>query len=201
MTDLTLFHTADIHVETFQALAPEANLVHVVRPDWLERAQGGIDSGLRQEITQTIKAAQGPRLCTCTSLGAVAEEAGATRLDWPMMQRAAEIGGPVMLAYCLESTRAPSTALLERAFGEQGKGAEIRSLPLAGLWHHFTDGDTEEFHRQIAAWVGTSLAMVADTSCVVLAQASMAGAARFIDSDVPVLTSPEIAIRALLADA
>ena len=118
-----------------------------------------------------------------------------------MMQKAAEIGGPVMLAYCLESTRTPSTALLERAFRERGTHAEIRSLPLTGLWHHFTGGDVDTFHKQIAEWIGTSLTLVSDTSCVVLAQASMAGAAGLIDSDVPVLASPEIAVRALLADA
>ncbi|MDE4174377.1 hypothetical protein PXK01_09430 [Phaeobacter sp. PT47_59] len=200
MADLTLFHTAKAHVETFDRLAPDADLTHVVRPDWLERAQGGIDAALRQDITQAIQAVQGPVLCSCTTIGDVAEKAGATRIDWPMMQKAAEIGGPVMLAYCLDSTRAPSTTLLERAFRERGKSAEIRALPLTGLWHHFTDGNNDAFHRQIATWVNTSLTLVADTSCVVLAQASMAGAARFIDTDVPILASPEIAIRALLKD-
>jgi len=201
LADLTLFHTAEVHVSTFEALAPEAQLAHVVRPEWLERAQGGIDAELAHEITQAIEAVQGPVLCSCTTIGAVAEKAGATRIDWPMMQKAAEIGGPVMLAYCLDSTLAPSTALLERAFLELGKSPEIRSLPLTGLWHHFTAGDVDRFHRQIAEWVGTSLSLVSDTSCVVLAQASMAGAAKHIDSNVPVLTSPEIAISSLLADA
>lgn len=201
MAALTLFHTADVHVATFDRLAPKADLTHVVRPDWLERAQGGMDTDLRQEITQAIKAAPGASLCTCTTIGAVAEEAGATRIDWPMMQKAAEIGRPVMLAYCLETTLAPSTALLERAFLDQGISPEIRSLPLTGLWHHFADGESDRFHRQIAEWITTSLTLVSDTKCVVLAQASMAGAAQYIDSDVPVLASPEIAARALLANA
>ncbi|WP_192964436.1 hypothetical protein [Phycobacter azelaicus] len=200
MAALTLFHTTDAHVKTFDRLAPDADLIHVVRADWLDRAKGGIDTDLRQEILQAIAAVKGSSLCTCTTLGTIAEEAGAPRIDWPMMQAAAEIGGPVMLAYCLESTRAPSTALLERAFMQQEKNPEIRSLPLTGLWHHFTDGNTDRFHQQIAEWVATSLSLVSDTSCVVLAQASMAGATRYIESNVPVLASPEIAMRALLPE-
>ncbi|MFS4581086.1 hypothetical protein [Phaeobacter sp. C3_T13_0] len=200
MTDLTLIHTAQIHVDTFEGLAGTAILHHIVRPDWLERAQQGIDETLRQEITSEISALPGPALCTCTTLGELVETAGATRLDEPMMQKAAQIGGPVLIAYCLESTLKPSTALLERAFSEQGKTAEIRSLPLTGLWRHFTDGNIELFHKQIATWISTSLALVADTSCVVLAQASMAGAAEYIETDIPVLTSPAIAMQKMLSD-
>lgn len=105
-----------------------------------------------------------------------------------------------MLVYCLESTREPSTRLLERAFLELGKSPQIRCLPLTGLWHHFMGGDAVRFHRQIAECIGTSLSLFPDTSCVVLAQASMAGAAGLIDSSVPVLASPEIAVRMLLPD-
>ncbi|UWS07524.1 hypothetical protein [Phaeobacter inhibens] len=197
MVDLTLIHTAEVHVASFDALAGAAKLHHIVRPDWLEQAQDGIDDALRQEITAEIQRLTGPVLCTCTTLGELAESAGATRLDWPMMQAAAQIGGPVLIAYCLESTRAPSTALLERAFSDLGKSAEIRTLPLTGLWSHFTAGETDLFHKQIATWVSTSLALVADTSCVVLAQASMAGAAALIETEIPVLTSPAIAMQNL----
>ncbi|MFV1490962.1 hypothetical protein VWX97_09725 [Phaeobacter sp. JH18-32] len=200
MTDLTLIHTADVHVATFEALAGSAKLHHIVRPDWLERAQNGIDDTLREEVTAEIRQVTGPALCTCTTLGELAETAGATRLDWPMMQAAAQIGGPVLLAYCLDSTRAASTALLERAFAQNGRTAEIRSLPLTGLWPHFTNGNSELFHTEIATWISTSLALVADTACVVLAQASMAGAADLVKTEIPVLASPAIAMRAALAE-
>ncbi|MCD9148067.1 hypothetical protein [Pseudophaeobacter flagellatus] len=200
MPDLTLFHTAEVHVASFDALAPQAQLAHVVRPDWLTRAQTGMTAELRLEISAAIEATSGPVLCSCTTIGAVAEAAGATRIDWPMMQRAAEIGGPVMMAYCLDSTRAPSTALLERAFAERGSAAEIRTLPLPRLWHHFTNGDSALFHAEIASQVETSLALAADTSCVVLAQASMAGAKDLLlhRTVLPVLASPAIAMETLL---
>ncbi|WP_405112604.1 hypothetical protein L0Z65_16425 [Phaeobacter sp. BS52] len=197
MVDLTLIHTAETHVATFDALAGAAKLHHIVRPDWLEQAQDGIDDALRREITAEIQRLTGPILCNCTTLGELAESLGAIRLDWPMMQAAAQIGGPVLIAYCLESTCAPSTALLERAFSDLDTSAEIRTLPLTGLWPHFTAGDTDLFHQQIGIWVSTSLALVADTACVVLAQSSMAGAATLIETEIPVLASPAIAMRSL----
>lgn len=200
MTDLTLLHTAEVHVETFNRLAPDAILTHVVRPDWLKRSQGGIGADLKTEISQTIEAAQGMVLCTCTTLGPMAEAAGAIRIDWPMMQKAAEIGGPLLLVYCLESTRLPSTDLLERAFAQAGACSELRSLPLTDLWPLFSGGDTAAFHREIASCIAAALTHTPDISCVVLAQASMAGAARLVDTHVPVLTSPETAIASLLGD-
>jgi hypothetical protein len=200
MTDLTLFHTAEVHVATFDKLAPKAQLNHMVRPDWLARAQVGIDDALEQEIAAAIAAAPAATLCTCTTLGEVAERHGATRIDWPMMQQAARIGGPVLMVYCLDSTAAPSKALLERAFAESGQNGEIRCLPLTVLWRHFTDGNTAQFHSQIGAWICSALASAADTACVVLAQASMAGAADLLKdkTDVPILSSPQIAVQTLL---
>lgn len=198
MTDLTLFHTAQVHCATFDRLAPNAELHQVVREDWLARAQNGIDDDLAAEITAAVQAVDGPVLCTCTTIGAVAEAAGATRIDWPMMQAAARIGGPVLLVYCLDSTAAPSKALLRRAFSKQNKEADIRTIPLTGLWRHFSDGDVETFNEQIAIWIDSSLIMAPDTACVVLAQASMAGAAPLVQGEVPVLASPSIAIQALL---
>ncbi len=207
MPDLTLFHTADVHVATFDALAPAAQLTHVVRPDWLARAQGGIDAELRLEIASAIQAAAGPVLCSCTTIGEVAEAAGATRIDWPMMQRAAQTeaaaAGPVLLVYCLDSTKEPSTALLQRAFAELGTAANIRSLPLTDLWPLFEAGDREGFNDQIAARVQAQLQQTPDTSCVVLAQASMAGAKDLLPNrtSVPVLASPAIAVETLLTSA
>jgi hypothetical protein len=195
--DLTLLHTAEVQVETFRALAPGADLDQQVRADWLARAQGGIDAELRAEIAAAVAAADGPVLCTCTTLGPAAEEAGATRIDWPMMQEAARIGGPVLIAYCLESTADPSQALLRRAFGP--RDPQLTCLELGHHWPLFEAGDDAGFAEAIAA--DTVKAMGAmDFACVVLAQASMAGAAVLLRQQVtvPVLASPEIAVKALL---
>ncbi len=162
MTDLTLFHTAEVHRATFDALAariaPDARLDHVVRPDWLARAQGGIGDDLAAEIIRTI-AAKPASLCTCTTIGAVAAEAGAIRIDWPMMQAAAHCDGEVLLVFCLDSTRGPSTALLCEAFQQEGRPEHYRALALPDLWPMFTAGGSNyyrrpamEFSRVCARW-------------------------------------------------
>lgn len=204
MTELTLFHTAEVHRATFDALAariaPGARLTHVVRPDWLARAQGGIGADLADEITTAL--AQVPvALCTCTTIGGLAEQAGALRIDAPMMRVAAQSGGPVLLVCCLESTKAPSTALLEAAFAAEGHAARIAHLDLSGLWPLFTEGDGDAFAEAIARRVESALAARPDLSAVVLAQASMAGAQARVRANVPVLASPELALRAALERA
>lgn len=198
MTDLTLFHTADVHRTTFDTLAariaPGARLSHVVRPDWLERAQSGLDSQLSTEIRDTV-GQESNALCTCTSIARIAAEAGAIRIDRPMMDRAAATGGPVMMAYCLQSTLIPSRDLLRDAFTAQKTPARISILPLLALWDLFTCGETDRFAREIAGHVDNALRLWPDTNAVVLAQASMAEAARHVTTEVPVLSSPELALR------
>lgn len=200
MADLTLIHTAEVHVASFASLAPNANLSQIVRSDWLSRAQDGIDDSLRNEIISTIASLEGPVLCSCTTIGEVAETAGATRIDWPMMQQAAQTGGPVLMAYCLDSTRSPSSALLRRAFSEIGEPPDFTLLNLTDLWHLFETGDMTAFAEAITAAVLAALATHPKTSAVVLAQASMkeAGPNMAPLLEIPVLTSPEIALQALL---
>lgn len=202
MTDLTLIHTAEVHRATFDRLAartaPGARLAHIVRPDWLARAQGGIGADLAAEITDTIRTVAGPVLCTCTTLGPLAADAGAIRIDAPMMAEAARIGGPVLMAYCLESTRTPSRTLLEAAFTAAGMTPDLRLLDLSAAWRLFETGQTESFAATLAAEIAEALRTAPEIACVVLAQASMAGAAAHLNGTVPVLSSPETALRAAL---
>jgi protein tyrosine phosphatase (PTP) superfamily phosphohydrolase (DUF442 family) len=200
MTHPTLLHTAHVHCATFDALSPDRDLTHMVRVDWLERAQTGIDETLRQEITAAVQAADGPVLCTCTTLGETAEAAGALRIDAPMMAEAARLGGPVLMAYCLDSTRAASLDLLRRAFGDTDPQEQL--LDLSAHWPLFIEGKIEEFTHAIAADIHAAL-RTGTFGCVVIAQASMAGASIPLRSltEVPILTSPDLALRALLERA
>jgi hypothetical protein len=113
---LNLLHTADAHVARFNALrdriVPGATLHHEVRPEWLMRARDAGAEAVRADLAQLFNGTQGPWLCTCTTLGPVATALGALRVDWPMMQAAAQAGGPVLMAYALDSTREASMALL-----------------------------------------------------------------------------------------
>lgn len=201
---ITLLHTAKGHQATFDALrdqiAPGLTLQHIVRPDFLSRAQDAMTESLVSEITREIQRFPTPVLCTCTTIGPIAEAAGALRIDAPMMQAAADIGGPVLLVYCLESTRTPSLALLIRTLHTTKAPPPVRSLPLLHLWPLFVGGKTDEFARAIATETRAYLSQHPDIAVIVLAQASMAGgAAHLADLTQPVLTSPEHALRAAIA--
>jgi len=201
---ITLLHTAEAHRATFDALrdriAPGVTLLHRVRPDFLSRAQSGADRSLEDDILADVSRAVGPVLCTCTTIGPLAARAGALRIDAPMMQAAAERGGPVMMVYCLDSTRAPSLELLETALQIAGNPAPVHLLPLTDLWPLFTAGQSDAFHHAIAAAVRSAISRSREGGTVVFAQASMAGAASLLDDlGIPVLASPEFALRAALA--
>ncbi|QFT91321.1 hypothetical protein FIU86_00575 [Roseovarius sp. THAF9] len=200
---ITLLHTAEVHRQRFDRIrdriAPDLILKHVARRRWLQRAQDGIDAALEEEIAGVIARAPGPVLCTCTTLGPVAEVSGAMRVDWPMMRAAAQAQGPVLMAFCLESTCAPSLALLERALAEDGTPQKVYPLPMPQYWPLFEAGEADAFDAVIAGEVRQAVEAQGDVAVVVLAQASMDGAAaRLKDLNVPVLSCPELALRAVL---
>ncbi len=199
MADLTLIHTAEVHVGTFDRLAariaPDIALCHIVRPNWLARAQTGIDADLSQEITQLRQSISGPVLCSCTSLGPLADVLDMTRIDRPMMKLAGQSAGGILLTYCVASTRTPSLDLLSQNAWDTGR---IEMLDLTALWPLFETGQSQEFHRNIALEIDAYVAENPCISTVVLAQASMAGAANLCQTTATVLASPETALRAAL---
>lgn len=203
MTTITLIHTSDAHVPTFKALAeriaPQADLVQLVREDWLRSAQKhGLRTGLRDEIATAINAAEGTVICTCTTIGEAATQAGAIRIDAPMMAEAAAIGGPVLLVYALDSTAQPSLQALEAALAAANTPAEVAPLNLSEFWPLFEAGQFQAFAACMAGGVRDALEQ-RDFACVILAQASMAQAAPLLaDLKTPVLTSPEAALRAAI---
>lgn len=202
MMRLTMLHTAQVHCATFDALrdriAPGVDLVHVVRPDWLERAQTGVTPELSKEITEAIMAVTDKTICTCTTLGPIAANAGAIRIDQPMMRAAAKAGGPVLMVYCLDSTLKPSMDLLKTAMKAAQNPSEIQTLSLHEHWPLFETGDHAGFAKAIAGDIRRAILPAKAT--IVLAQASMAGAAEILpDFAVPVLASPELALKTALA--
>ncbi|WP_306005920.1 hypothetical protein [Aquicoccus porphyridii] len=198
---LTLLHTSPVHVATFDVLrdriAPGARLCHVVREDLLARARADGVAAVTGETQALIGSVAGPVLCTCTTLGEVAEAAGATRIDRPMMRAAAARRGRVLMVYCLESTEAPSRALLCEEMERAGNRAGFEPLFLGAAWPLFEAGDTEGFAHRVAQEI--CAALEPGFGAVVLAQASMAGAAaRMGHIGLPILASPETALRTAL---
>ena len=227
MPHLALLHTGEAHVGAFAALfeeiLPEAMLSHLVREDLLLRAQlaGGLTPEVAAETAESLReqAGQGAALllCTCSTLGPAVEAAAdgidvpVLRVDRPLAEAAVAAGSRLLVVAALETTLAPTRALLEDAAAQAGRDVSLERLSLPVAWEAFEAGDGEGYRRQIAEAVrkaigdaaagngtggnGTEGNGAGGFDAVVLAQASMAGAAEALaDLGIPVLSSPRLAV-------
>lgn len=204
---IALLHTAEVHVTTFdrlfRQLAPGTRCTHVVAEDLLTRARA---HGLDAARPDTVAALDGLKhsdavLCTCSTLGPIAEAQGVVRVDRPLMEAACALGPNVLVALCLESTKAPTLDLLHETARAKGTQVTPEVLLLSDLWPLFEAGQHTRFIDKIATAVAERLED-GGIDCVVLAQASMAEAAtRLSGHPTPVLASPELAARAAIAKA
>jgi len=93
-----------------------------------------------------------------------------------------------------------ASTLRQSEFAEQGAPQRVYPLPLPQYWPLFEAGHSDAFTIGIAGELRQAVARIGPPGCVVLAQASMAGAAELLsDLSCPVLASPELALRAALA--
>ena len=208
---IAFLHTAEVHVGTFTALvgelAPGVPTTHVVDPDLLAaaRAAGGVDADLAGRLAERLaEAAAGAAVvvCTCSTLAGPAEALGPVagvpvlRIDRPMAEAAVTLGPRVAVVAAVDSTLGPTVDLLTGCAAAAGTPIEVSTVLVADAWAAFEAGDLTGYERRIAEAVD-ALAPTADV--VVLAQASMAGAAALVATDVPVLSSPRPAVTAALA--
>ncbi|MFD0265423.1 aspartate/glutamate racemase family protein [Streptomyces sp. NPDC127106] len=205
VTGLTLLHTSPVHVPVFDALRdrehPGAVLRHLVVPELLDRARAQGAESVVADLRELLAGSAGPVLVTCSTIGAVAEsltgEVGVPvlRVDRPMAAAAVRTGPRITVLAALESTLGPTEALLAEEAG--GRSAVVTSRVVAGAWDRFEAGDTAGY----LALVAEAVDAVADADVIVLAQASMAGAAALATTPAPVLSSPAPGLAAALAAA
>jgi hypothetical protein len=183
----------------------------VLAADLLDRAtaQGCVTAGIAADVKDRMRAAldDGTRmlLCTCSTLGTCADEMDdprVLRIDRAMARRATAQGGRVLVAACVASTIEPTVALLRESAPPARTGTaapealHIETLLMADLWPHFQAGERALYWHGIAERLRKQ-ALAHD--CIVLAQASMAGAADLLnDLRVPVLASPRIGLDAAI---
>jgi hypothetical protein len=210
--ELIFLHTAAVHVQTFDALLrelqPQVRARHLVREDLLAAAQGDDADGQQvklavSEAVSEIAAAPGSVvLCTCSTIGGLAEAAAASsgisliRVDRAMADQAVAMGSNILVAAALESTVAPTEALILESASRAGVTPRIARLLVEDAWPFFQQGDFESYLQCIA----DALSMAVEFDVVVLAQASMAGAAELCSAlSVPVLSSPRLGLEQALS--
>jgi hypothetical protein len=202
---LALFHTTASNETLFRSLlaemGPDIPARHILGADLLDRAiaQGRVTADIAAETKDRMRAAlaDGAQmlLCTCSTLGTCADEMNdprVLRIDRAMAQRAIAQGGRILVAACVASTLEPTVQLLL----ESASPARIETLLMADLWPHFQLGEPMIYWQGIADRLRKRAAAY---DCIVLAQASMAGAADLLnDLPVPVLSSPRIGVEAAI---
>lgn len=206
---LTLFHTTASNETLFRSLleemGPEIPSRHVLAADLLDRAtaQGRVTADIAIEVKDRMRAAldDGARmlLCTCSTLGTCADEMNdprILRIDRAMARQATAQGGRVLVAACVASTIEPTVKLLRECTPPAPTETQIETLLMADLWPHFQAGERALYWQGIAERLRER---ASGFDCIVLAQASMAGAADLLnDLPVPVLSSPRIGLEAAI---
>ncbi|MER7837117.1 aspartate/glutamate racemase family protein [Streptomyces sp. NPDC096040] len=197
---LALLHTSPLHIPVFDALRdedhPGLELRHLVAPELLARARREGPEAVAPDVTAALEraAADGVRavLCTCSTIGEVAEQAADTvrvpivRGDRPMATAAVTAGPRVAVLATVESTLAPTLALLQDEARRADRPIRARAQVVPHAWTHFETGDIEGCARLVAAAADA----VTDADVIVLAQVSMTSAQQLTTTTVPILSSP-----------
>jgi poly(3-hydroxyoctanoate) depolymerase len=202
-------HTAEVHVDTFNALldaeasspdpaGPRPAVVHLVHPQLLADARTqGLDDLELAEATKTslqelVSQDADVIVCTCSTIGGLSEDIGASfnvpvmRSDRPMAVEAVQAGRSVAVVTAVQSTIEPTMQLLRNEAQSHGTNPTISSEPCLEAWALFESGDVDAYHRAIAEHVHT---LQGRFDVVVLAQASMLGAMAYIDTRIDTATS------------
>ncbi|MCX5007722.1 aspartate/glutamate racemase family protein [Streptomyces sp. NBC_00638] len=205
---LALLHTSPTHVPVFDALRDEAHqgleLRHLVDEELLARARREGPEAVAGDVRALLgrAVADGARvvLCTCSTIGAVAERSDAgvpvLRVDRPMAAAAVAAGPRVVVLATVASTLEPTVALIEEEARSAGRPVDVRTALVEGAWALFDAGDVDGCARAVA----DAADAVTDADVIVLAQASMTPAQRLTVTSVPVLSSPRPGLAAA-ADA
>ncbi|MYW63330.1 arylsulfatase [Streptomyces sp. SID8379] len=206
--NLALLHTSPVHVPVFDALRdtdhPGLALGHVVREELLERARAAGPDSVTDDVRTLLKAAVADGadvvLCTCSSIGGIAEELSAEagvpvlRVDRPMAALAVAEGPRVVVVATTHSTLGPTAALVEEEAARAGRPADVRTVLVEDVWDLFLAGDRETYLDRVAAALDGLTGDEADA--IVLAQASLADAAGRTRTTVPVFSSPRTGLAA-----
>ncbi|MEB8340288.1 aspartate/glutamate racemase family protein [Streptomyces endophyticus] len=208
--NLTLVHTSLVHVPVFDALRdadhPGLELRHVVREELLVRAGVEGPEAVTDEVRTLLAAAVADGadavLCTCSTLGAVAEglaaDAGVLvlRVDRPMAARAVAEGEQIAVVATVRSTFGPTLDLVEEEAARAGRAVDVRTVFVEGAWDRFLAGDRDGY----LALVAEAVDGITDADVVVLAQASLTDAAERARTTLPVLSSPRLGLDAAASE-
>lgn len=207
MAIIACLHAARSNIDVFeQALSSldfgEVQLLHRVENDLFEQAVAAnevtpeIAAATRQAIVELCEHADAV-IVTCTTLGVVAWDAKqfskpVLRVDATLAKVASRYHGAILVLCTAHSTLEATQQLFEAFI--PGDRLAVELIPRAWAW--FNAGDIEGYHREIAHYIQQR--PECSLGCIVLAQASMAGAEKYINTTLAVLTGPQVSLEAAI---
>lgn len=205
---LAFLHTTPVLIDTFDRLVAEADtelpVRHIVEEGFLTEAREkgisqDLDGRIQGRIGAAIEEGASVVLCTCSTIGASAESANdstdsvVVRVDRPMAEKAVDIASRIIVAAALESTLAPTRNLILEVASTRNKRIDLIEVLCNNAWSRLEQGDNEGYFSEIARKLKER---ASEGNVIVLAQASMAGAAKLCpEVSIPILSSPEIGFR------
>jgi Asp/Glu/hydantoin racemase len=213
---VAVIHTSFVSVDDLKSLfaeiIPEVEMVNIVDDSLLREvlAAGSLTTGVVRRIcSHAIEAeSMGSDLILnqCSSVGEAVDIARKMvnipfiKIDEPMAEEAAQIGGNVAIIATVPTTLGPSSRLIRQKAAEIGKDVNVKECLAEGAFDVLIKEGNKEKHNQIVLEKIYSEAKDADV--IVLAQGSMICLLPHLSEiEKPVLTSPRsgvIRVRKLL---
>lgn len=206
MAVIACLHAAESNIAIFEnALSSldydDIELLHRVESGLFDRVLAensmtpDIISDTRKAIAELCEQAD-VVIVTCSTLGVAVWDAQFTRpvlrIDATLAKYASRYHGTV-LVLCTAHTTLESTTRLFSAF-IPGDRLVVELIPRAWAW--FNQGDIAGYHQVIADYIAERPECA--LGCIVLAQASMSGAASLVSSTLSVLTGPQVSLQAAI---
>ena len=207
---VVFIHTIEGLDDSFNALveqhAPGVRPVHIADGTLIRSIlrHNGLTPALRRRVLEHVFAAADFGAAavqfTCSTISPLTETASdlcglpVLKIDAPMFREALQRARAVGLIATNPTTLAPSSRLLEQIAAADAGDHDIADVLCEGAYDALLAGDTARHDRIVSAHL-QELARRVDAIC--LAQASMARVADGLTLDVPILSSPEPAVRQL----
>jgi Asp/Glu/hydantoin racemase len=210
---LALIHTVTSLVPVFgelcRELLPSLQVFNIVDESLLKNTirEGSMSKLTAQRLLSYFISAEqagaDAAMVTCSSVGAVVEQAGffvnipVFRVDQAMADKAVDLGRCIGVAVTLQTTLDPTINLVKNTAAVSAKDVEIVSKLCEGAFEAVIAGDTEKHDKLVRSGLD-ELRKNADV--IVLAQASMARVAEQMHDSgksQAILSSPRLAVENL----
>ena len=208
---LALIHTSPTLTPMFRALCaaqmPEVDVFHMVDESLIQdtiragRLRGITIRRLLGQIESAEAAGADAVMVTCSSIGpgvALAQslfDIPVIRIDEAMAEEAVQMGRRIGVAATLRTTLEPTIDLLKAKAAQSGRSIEIIPSLAEGAFSAVLAGDVTTHDRILSE---SLMRDMREVDVIVLAQASMARVVNELPAgtlNVPVLSSPELAVR------